>query len=268
MTTHGASLPGGPGPGQDRWTATPNGLIVLDGATAVAPGVPPAEEYVDALLDALRSRLRSGAGLRAVIADAIEAVSAKLDLSPGAGPSSTVALLRWTDSTVDAAVLGDSSVVLGTRHGQQIRLCDDRLESIAPGQRQHYRERLQHGSGYDDAHRQLLTDLQRNELRARNRDDGYWIAEATGEAGHHAILDQFDIADLEWAALATDGAQRTIDHLGTPWSDVAAKDGAELQVLLQHLHRWEAEQDPNGQHLPRAKRHDDKTVTTWTLNTR
>jgi hypothetical protein len=146
-------------------------------------------EYVDALLDALRPYLSSGADLRAVIADAIEAVTVELDLPPGAGPSSTVALLRWTDSTVGVAVLGDSSIVLGTREDQQIRLCDDRLESVAPDQRKSHRDRHQQGSGYDDAHRQLLVDLQRSERRARNRDDGYRVAEATGEVGDHHDLD-------------------------------------------------------------------------------
>ncbi|MFP5072723.1 hypothetical protein ACLFMI_24035 [Pseudonocardia nantongensis] len=218
MSTHGASLPGATGPGQDRWAATPNGLIVLDGATAIAPDVPPAEHYVDALLDTLRKGLSTG-DLRTVIAEAIDSVSAELDLTPGDGPSSTVALLRWTDAGVDAAVLGDSTIILGTRDGHEIRLCDERLETIAPTERQSYRERLQRGSGYDETHRQLLADVQANERHARNSNGGYWIAEATSEAGHHATIRHTDADDLRWAVLATDGAQRTIDHLHMPWHD-------------------------------------------------
>jgi len=268
MSTHGASLPGGTGPGQDRWAATPNGLIVLDGATAIAPDVPPAEQYVDALLDTLRTGLSSTSDLRTVIADAIDHVSAELDLTPGDGPSSTVALLRWTDTGADAAVLGDSTIILGTRDGHEIRLCDERLETVAPAQRQSYRERLQRGSGYDETHRQLLADLQTTERRARNSDDGYWIAEATRDAGHHATVRHIDADNLRWAVLATDGAQRTIDHLHMAWHDIAAKSDDELLALLQGLQRWEAERDPEGQDLPRAKRHDDKTVTTWQADTR
>ncbi|MDN5915707.1 MAG: protein phosphatase 2C domain-containing protein [Pseudonocardia sp.] len=263
MTTHGASLPGTTSPGQDRWTATPNGLIVLDGATAIAPGVPPAEQYVDALLDALRTGLTSTADLRTVIADAVAIVSAKLDLAPGDGPSSTVALLRWADSGVDAAVLGDSTIVLGTRDGQQARLCDDRLAAVAAAQRQAYRQRLEQGNGYDDTHRQLLVDIQRIERQARNEDHGYWIAEAVSDAGHHATVRRFAADELRWAVLATDGAQRAVDHLHVPWPDIAAKGDDDLLALLRDLHRWEAEQDPDGRALPRAKRHDDKTVSTW-----
>lgn len=268
MSTHGASLPGGAGPGQDRWAATPNGLIVLDGATAIALDVPPAEQYVDALLDTLRDGLSTTGELRTVIAEAIASVSAELDLTPGDGPSSTVALLRWTDSGADAAVLGDSTIILGTRDGNEIRLCDERLETIAPTQRQSYRERLQRGSGYDDTHRQLLADVQAHERRARNSDGGYWIAEATRDAGHHATVHHIDADDLRWAVLATDGAQRIIDHVHLSWHEIAAMCDDELLVLLRDLHRWEAERDPDGRDLPRAKRHDDKTVATWSPGTR
>ena len=124
------------------------------------------------------------------------------------------------------------------------------------------------GSGYDETHRQLLADIQANERRARNSDDGYWIAEATRDAGHHATVRQIDGDELRRAVLATDGAQRAIDHLHLPWHEIAAKSEHELLALLRDLHRWEAEQDPDGQLLPRAKRHDDKTVATWSPATR
>lgn len=263
MTTRGASLPGGTGPGQDRWTATPNGLVVLDGATALAPGVPPAEHYVDELLTALRDDLSSTAELPSVIADAIRTVSHRLDLTPGHGPSSTVAILRWTDAAVEAAVLGDNTIILGTRQGHELRLSDSRLESVAVSQRRAYRERLTRGSGYDRTHRQLLADVQSYERQARNAEHGYWIAEAVSEAGHHAKLHRHDIDDVAFAVLATDGAQRPIDHLRRPWSEVATMDDAELSALLRDLHSWEAENDPDGRDLPRGKRHDDKTIATW-----
>lgn len=33
-----------------------------------------------------------------------------------------------------------------------------------------------------------------------------------------------------------------------------------LNRLLSECHRWEAEDDPDGRLLPRAKRHDDKAL--------
>lgn len=263
MSTHGASLPGRTGPGQDRWATTPAGIVVLDGATPLAPDVPPADQYVDALLDALRVRLDSPEGLRTVIADAIAAVTEALALAPGTAPSSTVALLRWTGPDIETAVLGDSTVVLGTRDGQQVRLCDDRMATVATAQRRAYTERLAQGHGYDATHRQILSDVQTGERRARNTDRGYWIAEADSHAGHHAEIHHHARAELDWAVLATDGAQRPVDHLHLSWNDIARKDEADLLALLRDLHRWEAEQDPDGRLLPRAKRHDDKTIAAW-----
>ena len=268
MSTHGASLPGRTPPGQDRWAATSHGLIVLDGATAIDPALPPAEEYVDALLAALCRRVDSAEDLGGLIADAIATVTNELALAPGDAPSSTVAVLRWTADTAETAVLGDSTIMLGTSAGDTIRLCDDRLAAIAAPLRRAYRERLRDGHGYDDVHRKLLVDIQRDERRARNTEGGYWIAEADSHAGHHADVRRYPLTDLEWAVLTTDGAQRVIDHLDISWLNVAAKSDRELADLLRDLHQWEAEHDPDGQQLPRAKRHDDKTLAAWTPDQR
>lgn len=263
VTVHGALLPGGSYPGQDRWTATPHGIVVLDGATATAPEVPPAEQYVDTLLDSLATRLGSGRDLPALIAEAITEAADTLGLATGAAPSSTVAILRWSGPTVDAAVLGDSTVVLGIADGGEVRVHDDRLSAVAPAARRAYEKRLSHGYGYDARHRDLMSTIQRSEIEARNREHGYWIAEADPTAGHHARTTQLPHTAVRWGLLATDGAQRGIDHLGPPWADVATSDDSELRTLLDRLHRWEAERDPRGETLPRAKPHDDKTVVVW-----
>jgi hypothetical protein len=41
---------------------------------------------------------------------------------------------------------------------------------------------------------------------------------------------------------------------------VARMTTPELKLLLRRCHEWEAAVDPNGIGLPRAKRHDDKTL--------
>ncbi|MFP5022520.1 hypothetical protein [Pseudonocardia phyllosphaerae] len=263
MTTHGASLPGGSPPGQDRWTVTPHGIVVLDGATAVAPDVPPAEKYVDHLLAAISQRLDATRDLTAVVAEAIDAVATELQLHPGGAPSSTVAVLRWTGTHVDSLALGDSTIVLGLADGSETRLRDDRLAAVAPTQRDTYRRRLESGHGYDGTHRQILSEIQSAEIAARNSEMGYWIAEADPAAARHSVARRDALTELRWAVLATDGAQRPIDHLELPWADVAARDSDALGALLHDLHRWETHMDPDGRALPRAKRHDDKAVVTW-----
>jgi hypothetical protein len=51
--------------------------------------------------------------------------------------------------------------------------------------------------------------------------------------------------------------------LGISWAAIAQVAPDELAGQLAELHRWEHEVDPGGAQLPRAKRHDDKTVVCW-----
>lgn len=61
--------------------------------------------------------------------------------------------------------------------------------------------------------------------------------------------------------MATDGAAKPLMHLGwDDWGQIAQLDDAQLKVLLERCHRWEAEDDSDGVSLPRAKRHDDKIL--------
>lgn len=80
----------------------------------------------------------------------------------------------------------------------------------------------------------------------------------------HLISRRYRRADVTWCVLATDGAQRGFDHLAVAWEDLHHASADELRAMLDTLHRWEADTDPTGTRLPRAKRHDDKTVVTWT----
>jgi len=242
---------------------TRRGVIVLDGASAFDPAAPSADQYVDALLAALSSRLDTPTDLTTVLRDAISTTSRQLGLTPGDGPSSTVVLLRESGQWLELAVLGDSTALIGLRDGRTERLTDDRMSAVAARLRTGYRDRLRNGSGYDATHKEQLRQIQRAERAARNTDDGYWIAEADAGAADHAIIRRYPRHQVAWCVLATDGAQRGFDHHGLDWASLADATEDELRRRLADLHQWEAEADPDGVHLPRAKRHDDKTVVAW-----
>lgn len=134
-------------------------------------------------------------------------------------------------------------------------------------ERARYRTQLAEGGGYTEEHRQLLPRLQERQAKLRNCQGGYWIAKADPHAASQAIVGQYPVATNPWTVLATDGAFNPITHIGlTSWRTVAKSSAAELHDLLREVHRWEAEDDPHGQDLPRAKRHDDKAlaVARWT----
>lgn len=261
-TVAGAVLPGGRGVGQDRWTAAGSAVVVLDGATAVEPRTPPADAYVSELSAALAATLADGADTRRALRESIAYVADRLDLAAGEGPSSTALLVQASGGVTEIAVLGDSTAIVGLRDGRTERMTDNRITRVAPDLRSRYSERLRAGYGFDETHAALLREIQQAERAARNRPDGFWIAEADPSAAEHAAVRRYPTEQIEWCVLATDGAQRPYDHRQGDWSALPA-DARQLGRLLDQLHNWEARSDPDGRLLPRSKRHDDKTLVVW-----
>lgn len=149
-------------------------------------------------------------------------------------PSSTVAIARRDGSRLDLLVLGDSQIA--TPRGNYV---DRRIDRIAQAQRAAYRARLAKGSGYDNTHRELLKSLQIEQARHRNTEGGYWIAETVPAAAHHAITasENYDLGPP--LVLATDGAYRSMQHLGLDnWTAVASKPDLELKMILRTLEHW------------------------------
>lgn len=62
----------------------------------------------------------------------------------------------------------------------------------------------------------------------------------------------YDRRDVQWCVLATDGAQRGIDHSGITWEDLPHADDDDLRAMLDRLHQWESETDPAGILAPSA----------------
>jgi hypothetical protein len=186
----------------------------------------------------------------------------ELDLRAGASPSGTVAILRARRDAADLYVLGDSPIHYGIGHREH-SLIDDQLSKVATPERGHYLSQLRDGHGYDEAHRAALAQLQQAERQARNVEGGYWIAETDPVAAHHALTSTIERDAIDWAVLATDGAADLIEHAGHRWHRIAQYDLPQLDALLTRIHQWEDTSDPDGRHLPRAKRHDDKTIAAF-----
>lgn len=267
MDVHTAQLAGGTH-SADRVFMIDNAVIVLDGATALEPvDIDPAT-YADVLGQAIAENLTHDpcADLGDAVAAAIAHTAAQLHLATGQSPSSTVAILRIRDTAVDLYVLGDSPINYGSTDRGVHRLVDDRLSCVASIEQTRYTEHLRNGGGYSADHRARLIALQRAQRAVRNTPAGYWIAETDPEAAHQGVTATLAPSQIVWAVLATDGIADHIDHntANTPswptWPEIAASTTAQLKTLLDRLHAWERDIDPEGCALPRAKRHDDKTV--------
>ncbi|MGV9724935.1 PP2C family serine/threonine-protein phosphatase [Nocardia beijingensis] len=245
---------------EDRVVVTRRAVVVLDGATSHGPDVPPAALYVDILADHLCRMVDAETALSDVLREAIRSTAEKLDLQPGAAPSSTVAIARLDGDAVDFLVLGDSPIIAGGSDGSVRTITDTRLADLRFPESAAYRERLGRGSGFDERHRGLLRSLQRRQRANRNREGGYWIAEADPEAASKAVTLRTPVDDIDWVVLATDGAASPIAARGISWIDVARLDKPELDDLLARCHDWESSVDPDGRYQPRSKRCDDKTI--------
>jgi hypothetical protein len=261
MQVSSAQLP--PGGGDDTIITGDSYLIMLDGASAFTPMPVPAVVYADRLGRHIASRLdtQPGRELRGCLADAISHTADDLELRPGHSPSSTVIIFRLAGDNAECLVLGDSLAVLAGRS-----ITDDRLSRIRPDLRERYRQRLADGRGYDSEHRRILAELQTEQARRRNQPGGYWIAETDPGAADHAILVTSHAESLPSVVLATDGAYRTMSYLGlADWPALRDATTGDLARLLGRCQSWEADEDPSGQKLPRAKCHDDKSLATISL---
>lgn len=245
---------------EDRIFVSDAGVIVLDGATSFAPDGLSARDYVDRLGCHLLRRLSSDEELATILSESIELTARELDVRPGCGPSSTVAIVRQRDMFVDVLVLGDSVVSVGAEGDSFSTVRDERLDALKLPESDRYRARLAEGTGFDSEHRSLLRALQRQQRMHRNRPGGYWIAEADPGAAEHAIVKKYPTDATRWAVAATDGFADILPAVGITWAEIAVCDPEGLMGLLERCHRWEDECDPDGAALPRAKRHDDKSV--------
>jgi hypothetical protein len=260
MKVHTAQLAGG-ARNADRVFVTEHAVILLDGATAFEPNDIDPGTYAETLGAAITDQLdrQPDVPLADGVAAAIGDTALQLHLTPGGSPSSTVSILRGRNDVADLYVLGDSPIHYGTNQ-VAAALTDERLSAVAADERSRYVARLLEGHGFDDDHRAALIALQRAERVARNTPDGYWIAEAEPEAAYHAVTRTVPPRDITWAALASDGAADYIDHVGLGWHDIAWRNAEQLATLLADAATWESDVDPDGRQLPRAKRHDDKTL--------
>lgn len=254
-----AERPGRDRPTEDRIFCTSSAVILLDGASQPDAGELDGGWYADTLGGDLHHRLTvSPTGdLSTLLADGIETIATENHLVAGGGPSATVSIVRWTDEQIDVLVLGDSPVIAATRAGEIWQVTDDRLKQVGRQER----HRLAAAEGFAAANPERWRALVRTERAARNRPDGYWIAEADPAAAAHARQTSWPRDQVAAILAMSDGVAVGVSRYRIPpdWPTaftIAAIDPAELVDLV---HETESS-DPSGERWPRSKKHDDKAL--------
>lgn len=257
----GVGLDGAVRPSEDVVVVLPNAVVLLDGATTLDPAVPSGGWYASRLAGELAGRLTGyqNTDVADLLAASIRTVARDHELTPGKSPSSTVALLRWTDSTIEGLVLADTPIVAFTEAGPSV-LADTRLESMPRGAG--YRDRLADGGGYDDNHLVALRKAGEVMATRRNVEGGFWVAETDPDAAHHAQRTTWSRDEVTTVLMASDGVTCGLSPYGvfTDWQDlrdVALTKGPE--AVLDRVRAAE-NQDPAGTRWPRPKPHDDQAL--------
>jgi len=257
----GVGLDGAPRPSEDVVVVLPGAVVLLDGATSLDPAQPSGGWYASRLAGELAGRLTGypDTDLADLLAAAIKTVARDNSLTPGAAPSSTVALLRWSESVVEGLVLADSPIVAFTADGPA-PLVDSRLAALPRGSV--YRDRLAAGGGYDADHVVALRSSAGAIGRLRNQEGGFWVAEADPDAAYYAQRASWRRSDVSAVLMASDGVSCGVDTYGVfaDWAavrELATESGAE--AVLDAVREAELA-DPRGIRWPRAKPHDDQAL--------
>ncbi|WP_037365597.1 protein phosphatase 2C domain-containing protein [Amycolatopsis orientalis] len=237
----GVGSDGHPRPTEDQLALLDHSILVLDGATSPSPALPPGGWYAHLLRDQLAHELnaRPQEDLSTTLATAIAEVAKTHHLTPGNSPSSTVSILRWNDSAIEALVLADSPIVAFGQFGTDV-VSDDRLLSLRNN------GLLQTGKAV---------------RQRRNAEDGFWVAEADPSAAHKAVRRSWPREEVDAVLIATDGVAIGVDEYGLfTWPEVlqlAKNKGPE--AVLDAVRAAEND-DPHAIRWPRAKRHDDQVL--------
>ncbi|MCC8244257.1 protein phosphatase 2C domain-containing protein [Saccharothrix luteola] len=230
----GVGRDGLPRPTEDRIVRLPNAVVLLDGATSPTPRERDGGWHSRHLAAEL-THLTDDHDLADQLARAIARLAATHGLTPGDSPSSTVAITRWTDTAVDVLVLADSPVVVFTDTGVEV-VADNRLRD--------QRGRVDR-----------ITDW-------RNREHGWWVAEADPAAAHEAVRASWPRDRVRAVLMATDGVSCGVDDYGlfADWRTVlriTSENGPE--AVLDEIRAAE-EGDADRTKWPRPKVHDDQAL--------
>jgi hypothetical protein len=228
----GVGRDGLPRPTEDRVVLLPNAVVLLDGATSPTPRERDGGWHSRHLAAELT---RLDGDLADDLAAAIARLADRYGLVPGDSPSSTVSITRWTDTAVDVLVLADSPVVVFTDTGVEV-VADNRLRDLR---------------GEVDR----ITDW-------RNREHGWWVAEAEPAAAHRAVRASWPRERVRTVLMATDGVSCGVDDYGlfADWQsvlDITSEKGPE--AVLDEIRAAE-EGDAERTKWRRAKVHDDQAL--------
>ncbi|MFC3491457.1 protein phosphatase 2C domain-containing protein [Glycomyces rhizosphaerae] len=251
MQTSAASTPGGSAPNEDLYLVSDRWALVLDGITRYPDDgcVHDVPWYVAHLGREIKQRIGSAeVDLRAILDEAVRGVSgahqSTCDLSNPVTPGATVGLVRRERDRIAWLLLGDCTVAWRYRDGRVEFRSDDRLANL---------------SGTPPV--ESVGGVRRWPVSyvatVRNREGGYWVADADSRAAAQALTGSIELDGLSDLMVCSDGLTRLVDRYGYTWPELFERVSEVGVAGLIDLVRDHGERDTRFH--PEAKRHDDAT---------
>ncbi|MEU7206154.1 UTRA domain-containing protein [Streptomyces sp. NPDC045470] len=251
---------------EDTVHVSPTGVVVLDGLSApkdlpmgCSHGTP---WFVRQLGTHLINLIGDSATpMREALRTAIDQVNGlhrdTCALDQEAVPASTVVMIRERADALDYLVLSDNVLVLDLGDKGIKTVTDKRVEEVAGDE---MRAALQGPTGTPE-HTARVSKLVSVQRRLRNRPNGYWVAATDPAAADEAITGTVELAQVQQAALLTDGASRLVDSFDAlTWAQLLDLLRTEGPAALIARTRKAELADPDGERWPRFKRSDDATA--------
>jgi hypothetical protein len=267
-----ASRPGSMSrPNEDFVTASPSVAVVLDGlsappalGTGCVHGTPWFVAQLGTQVVSAATTAR-GEPLKDLVAGAITRVADShantCDLEHPGTPSSSLAVVREQDESVEYLLLFDSVILLDGPSGLTI-LTDRRVDAFA--QHEHRATREQPiGS---PAHQDRVQELVAAQRRHRNQPGGYWVAGAKPSAAYQAVTGSRPLDQIRRAALLSDGVSCLVDlYAVVDWRELLDSMQRHGPAYAISRVREVEDADPIGARWPRYKRSDDATAAFCSL---
>jgi hypothetical protein len=144
-------------------------------------------------------------------------------------------------------------------------LRDERLETLVHGspEMEVLCDQLRAGCGFTaPEHRRMVQQLRDYQIHHINRAGDlmtYWVAEATPEAAHQAVVRPWPVSEVKRMLILTDDAQAGVEPYGLwSWDEFAdACTTIGPQQAVETIHAYEHNDDPHGVKHSRYKVSDD-----------
>ena len=173
-------------------------------------------------------------------------------------PSSTLVVVSVAGGLVDIVSLGDSPVFIGLKDGSLVTMSDSRIAELDQAAVDAMIDRSRGRAMTGVQKRAAANDILLANRQLKNRPEGYWILDPTGVALEHLNVRRFSVKDIDYVCAMSDGLERAFDLFGLadPAAFLATATRESFGELIVRL-RAEENLDPDFDHYPRLKLHDD-----------